>query len=709
MKLLRTKDLTMLRSLQLRDEQIEKTIAVILRVPALFLLDFWYQSSTKETLTEVLRSSDLISLISTLVLVQGLLLLLLPLEDLVTLYMHYLSAALILCCEILSYWYTLAKDQPKGSDVQFFPFSSLDESIMATKPVTLSLISIVLPVIMATTVTLLLEVKSSAKKVVLAVYTVPITAKLAHFPLYYLELLHNFSRILIFISVLYYIIRSLPCFLSYIHKAYKSAAIILVQQGPVNAIITVWESSFLMPQFILFWCVHVALQLHSFWYYKYLPPGQMVVSPIIERGDWYLIILYALSNVCTTPISLLGCCIAVSYMSWTVLKLTKILAKGTSAHLLDRELERAGISEGIAMALFALQTGLVDLPMPQRMGAMCIILFIVVGSLVQSMHEIVEPIMLALSASHSHSVLRHVRILTVSLFLLVFPLYMTFFLCQLFEIDLWTLVIISTCTLTSVQVLGALIIYGLFMYDALQKDCSWESLDDNVYFTRAIIRVLEFVVAVFVVGSGIHESLLLSSEGRPWSWLNGSALAVHCYFNVYQRLQSGWRCFLLRREAARKILSLPCASADELKSHSHDVCAICYFEMKTACVTPCQHLFHAQCLKKWLYIQDRCPLCSTQITTAGKNTNKVPENNDLPVQEDINSENFVTVNTSNSSNTLRRDVDISSVTSTDSNTGTPISVNCKHSSVPGCSEGKDTVQFNSFAASGNGANDCSAK
>jgi len=104
------------------------------------------------------------------------------------------------------------------------------------------------------------------------------------------------------------------------------------------------------------------------------------------------------------------------------------------------------------MALLALQTGLIDLPMPQRMGAMCIILFIIVISLVQSMHEIVEPILLTLSASHSRSILRHIRVIAVCLFLLVSSLYMTFFICHLFDVDLWMLVVITTCILTSVQV-----------------------------------------------------------------------------------------------------------------------------------------------------------------------------------------------------------------------------------------------------------------
>lgn len=35
--------------------------------------------------------------------------------------------------------------------------------------------------------------------------------------------------------------------------------------------------------------------------------------------------------------------------------------------------------------------------------------------------------------------------------------------------------------------------------------------------------------------------------------------------------------------------------------------------MTSAVVTPCSHLFHAGCLKKWLYVQETCPLCHSQL------------------------------------------------------------------------------------------------
>lgn len=35
--------------------------------------------------------------------------------------------------------------------------------------------------------------------------------------------------------------------------------------------------------------------------------------------------------------------------------------------------------------------------------------------------------------------------------------------------------------------------------------------------------------------------------------------------------------------------------------------------MTTAKITRCKHYFHGVCLRKWLYVQDKCPLCHTVI------------------------------------------------------------------------------------------------
>lgn len=47
--------------------------------------------------------------------------------------------------------------------------------------------------------------------------------------------------------------------------------------------------------------------------------------------------------------------------------------------------------------------------------------------------------------------------------------------------------------------------------------------------------------------------------------------------------------------------------------------------MKTAVITPCSHFFHAGCLKKWLYVQETCPLCHCQLKSPSQLQGLGPE------------------------------------------------------------------------------------
>ena len=58
-----------------------------------------------------------------------------------------------------------------------------------------------------------------------------------------------------------------------------------------------------------------------------------------------------------------------------------------------------------------------------------------------------------------------------------------------------------------------------------------------------------------------------------------------------------------------------------------DVCSICYMEMEypSAVITDCQHFFHKGCLKKWLVVQDNCPLCTKSIVKSEEEEGKERE------------------------------------------------------------------------------------
>ena len=164
-------------------------------------------------------------------------------------------------------------------------------------------------------------------------------------------------------------------------------------------------------------------------------------------------------------------------------------------------------------------------------------------------------------------------------------------------------------------------VYGLFLYDSRIRDGSWESLDDAVYYVKAVGNTVEFCFAVFLFFNG-GWILFFESGGT----IRACMIVIHAYFNIWCEAKVGWKIFMKRRTAVAKINSLPFATEQELANHD-DVCAICYMDMDQAKITRCKHFFHSVCLRKWLYMQDTCPLCHAVLYKDTKNKDNNVQNN----------------------------------------------------------------------------------
>lgn len=155
--------------------------------------------------------------------------------------------------------------------------------------------------------------------------------------------------------------------------------------------------------------------------------------------------------------------------------------------------------------------------------------------------------------------------------------------------------------------LVSLTVYGLFMADGFSS-VLWEKLDDYVYYVRSTGNVIEFLFGVVMFGNGAYTMMFESG-----SKIRACMMCLHAYFNIYLQAKNGWKTFINRRTAVKKINSLPEVRGAQLR-HIEDVCAICYQEFSvSARITPCHHYFHALCLRKWLYIQDTCPMCHQRV------------------------------------------------------------------------------------------------
>ncbi|XP_017771616.1 PREDICTED: protein TRC8 homolog [Nicrophorus vespilloides] len=284
-----------------------------------------------------------------------------------------------------------------------------------------------------------------------------------------------------------------------------------------------------------------------------------------------------------------------------------------------------GTVSAILFYILALQTGLTSLEPEKRFVRLCRNFCLLFTALLHFIHNTVNPLLMSLSASHNPSKEKHFRALAVCGFLVLFPILLLYYLWSHHPVSTWLLAVSAFSTEVIVKVAVSLCIYSLFLLDA-RKETFWERLDDYVYYIRAFGNTVEFCFGIFLFFNGAWI-LAFESGGA----IRAVMMCIHAYFNIWCDARAGWSVFMKRRSAVKKIDSLPEAAEHQLKSLD-DVCAICYQDMQTAKITRCKHFFHGVCLRKWLYVQDRCPLCH-EILHAANSGNTTPAA-DAPQQEE---------------------------------------------------------------------------
>ncbi|XP_044150673.1 RING finger protein 145-like [Bufo gargarizans] len=567
--------------------QLEGAANVVLRIPCIVALDLLYRWDPQDFTLLTYDPSVLGALsmqdIYYLGQVMCAVLLLLPLRCLLHLYLYLLTALLLYVAHQTSRDYVHQEMAAGRSGTVYGDHASLTRNISTLSG--LVMVAVLCSMLMRTRQVWLFSGP-----------ILPLLARLAGLPLQVLPVLSALSIAPSLLVMTYTALTSLGGLQSLIRAAYEELYQVTELSRLLAVGVSLWSQLAVPLIFLVFWLVMFVLHVFSTLSSK---PGAL------EQQGPLFIFLNSVAECCGTPYCLLGLTFTVSYLALGALNLCKFYLLGYSAFQNGNVMHR-GVTEGVTLMLLALQTGLLDLHVLQRTFLLSIILFIVVTSTLQSMVEISDPIVLALAATGNKSLWKHLRGVSMCLLLLVFPSFMAYKLSHFFDMDFWLLIMVSSCLLTSLQVLGTLFLYALFMVELLQ-DGGVERMDEIIYGVKAVSRVLEFLVALCVVAYGVWESMF-----GEWSWIGVSVITVHSYVNVWLRAQSGWSSFLLRREAANKISVLLRASQEQLNAHN-DLCSICFQEMSVAVVTACSHFFHPDCLRKWLYVQDACPLCHQPV------------------------------------------------------------------------------------------------
>ncbi|CAK9807592.1 Protein TRC8 homolog [Anthophora quadrimaculata] len=339
-----------------------------------------------------------------------------------------------------------------------------------------------------------------------------------------------------------------------------------------------------------------------------------------ETFTYYVMIRTLLVNGCETLMAVLGMTSIISFIchyigcffQWVLLT--------------EEDDERSiGTVSAILFYILSLQTGLTSLDTEKRMVRLCRNFCLLFTAVLHFVHNIVNPLLMSLSASHNPALHRHIRALAVCVFLILFPVSLLIFLWSHYTVSTWLLAVSVFSIEVIVKVLVSLAIYSLFLIDAY-RSVFWEQLDDCVYMIRSFGNTIEFAFGIILFFNGFWI-LVFESGGA----IRAVMMCIHAYFNIWCEARAGWSVFMKRRSAVDKINSLPEAKVEQLRMLD-DVCAICYQEMQSAKITRCNHYFHSVCLRKWLYVQDRCPLChdvlyKAEISSNNKGNEAIAEGN----------------------------------------------------------------------------------
>ena len=185
-----------------------------------------------------------------------------------------------------------------------------------------------------------------------------------------------------------------------------------------------------------------------------------------------------------TLIALLGMTSVVSKICHYVGSLFHIAISNTAEN--EEEKSVASVS-AILFFILALQTGLTSLDPEKRFARICKNLCLLLTALFHFIHNNVSPVLMGLTAGQKAiDIKRHIRALSICLFLIVASMSLMIVLWKWFTVGTWLLAVSAFCIEVVVKVLVTVSVYSLFLYDSRVRDGTWEFLDDAVYYVKAV-------------------------------------------------------------------------------------------------------------------------------------------------------------------------------------------------------------------------------
>eukprot|EP00102_Acyrthosiphon_pisum_P026006 XP_016663216.1 PREDICTED: protein TRC8 homolog [Acyrthosiphon pisum] len=342
--------------------------------------------------------------------------------------------------------------------------------------------------------------------------------------------------------------------------------------------------------------LNISSVLRMFWALRVLEQILYLITDMeIQNETLFGVVKNVLIKGCDTFTAVLGMTSFVSYFCHYIGAFFQwmLLIKNVD----DKNI---GIISAVFFYILALQTGLPCLE--EHFISFYHDFYLLSASYLYYIHYVVNPSLMSLSVSYNPSLKRHIEALLVGGNSIVVSITILNYLWSLYSVSIWLLAVSFFNIQITIQLLESLAVYSLFLIDA-HRTTFWEKLDDYVYYIKLFCNTVEFYLGIFLFLNGVYIMAFVSGGA-----VLTSMMYIHAYFNIWCDARNAWKVYIRRRTAVKKIESLPEATSVQL-SELDDVCAICSRNIESAKITKCNHYFHGVCLRKWLYVKDRCPSC----------------------------------------------------------------------------------------------------
>ena len=349
-----------------------------------------------------------------------------------------------------------------------------------------------------------------------------------------------------------------------------------------------WRRLALHSSLIVYWTIILNFHLVS-----------LVLFTEARLSCW--IMLASISYSCNTYTRIFACCYVIYFGSKFILYIVRWMFVDDNFLLNETQERPTGLREAVGFLLLGFYTDLPNINASKRIVLVELIQLLLISALIRSSFEVVEPYLHVL---HSPTVVNRRKHVLVLVFISTLMYLAAYVGLQLYNLRKQLPFTIPNI-ITIMQIASAFILHLMNMYDSWSI-ASFEELDDYVYYVKGGCKSLEFILIVGVLGYRITDTSL------EWTVFRCIMICLHLYFNVYLPIRDGWQSISHRRLVNQRLNALKEVEQQQLLDND-DICPICLEGMHSARITPCSHIFHKLCLKKWLKIQNRCPLCQSVI------------------------------------------------------------------------------------------------